>query len=167
MPNGKKTRSVTYEQKVKLTPEQRNEARDFDSYKQAFATGKGILADPFKNATTPEGKLQSMQWKKGFGSARRNFESQGFTFGEPIENTSNYPAAIQGSDPTARTHQKMYDAEQKRNARREKFSNIIQIGDNVANAASETTKNVMQKAQNFKEGFVQKKNNFTSNFQKN
>jgi len=57
--------------------------------------------------------------------------------------------------------------EQKRANRRKKFSNVIQIGDNVANAASETTKNVMQKAQNFKEGFIQKKNNFSNNFKKN
>ena len=57
--------------------------------------------------------------------------------------------------------------EQKLANRRKKFSNVIQVGDNIANAASKTTKNVMKKAQNFKEGFVQKKNNFTSNFQKN
>ena len=88
MPNGKKTRTVIVDQNVKLTPEQRNAARDFNSYKYAFTSGEGILSNPFMNATTPEGKLQSMQWKKGFSAARRNFTNQGYTFGEPIENTS-------------------------------------------------------------------------------
>tara|TARA_R100001510_G_scaffold29976_1_gene26638 strand:- start:326 stop:793 length:468 start_codon:yes stop_codon:yes gene_type:complete len=95
MPNGKKTRTVIVDQNVKLTPEQRNAARDFNSYKYAFTSGEGILSNPFMNATTPEGKLQSMQWKKGFGSARRSLENQGYTFGEPfgesIENTSQAP----------------------------------------------------------------------------
>ena len=115
MENGDKTRKVTYEKVVKLTPEQRNAARDFNSYKYAFTSGEGILSNPFMNATTPEGKLQSMQWKKGFGSARRSFENQGYTFGKPIENTSQVTQsqATQEENTPANAGNSMYGLGQK------------------------------------------------------
>ena len=67
-----------------------------------------------------------------------------------------------GLDPDA-----MEAQYQKRVNRRERFKNIIQAGDNISDAVSKTTKNVAQEFENFKTGFIQKKNNFTNNFKKN
>ena len=55
---------------------------------------------------------------------------------------------------------------QKRVNRRERLKDIIQTGDNISDAVSKTTKNISQGFENFKTGFIQKKNNFTNNFKK-
>ena len=82
------------------------------------------------------------------------------------QNMSDYPATMQGTDPVSASMRNMYDAEQNRKARKERFKNIIQTGDNFSDAVSKTTKNISQGFENFKTGFIQKKNNFTNNFKK-
>ena len=139
MPNGKKTRTVSkYKTELGVTYEIMPDGSRRKLSREEAASVKPRR--PSLNNTPQVTKTQEQLKQEMFDA---NLEAVGL---DPDQMRAN---------------------EQKLANRRKKFSNVIQVGDNIANAASKTTKNVMKKAQNFKEGFVQKKNNFTSNFQKN
>ena len=109
MPGKKKNRTVITEQKVKLTTEQRNSTRNVDDFKEAFASGKGMQASPFE------------QQKKA----------------PLIDPEPKKPVKDFGNDMVGQSHQRMYEAEQKREARRNgNLGSIYQTSDKIIDSAS-------------------------------
>ena len=143
MPGKKKNRTVITEQKVKLTTEQRNSTRNVDDFKEAFTSGKGMQASPFADAKDAAGISQDMRWKRNYSDFARNAKDQGYTFGEQQKKASTIdpepkkPVKDFGNDMVGQSHQRMYEAEQKREARRNgNLGSIYQTGDRIIDSAN-------------------------------
>ena len=146
MPNGNKKLSAT---------EMSNLSGDLSSHGPNASNPIGEKPDP---ETEPVKYKYWSRWEK----EQKKQEATGFLKDQYQEEIKRQNLEALGLDPDA-----MEAQYQKRVNRRERLKDIIQTGDNISDAVSKTTKNISQGFENFKTGFIQKKNNFTNNFKKN
>jgi len=107
--NGKNTKTVIKNQKVKLTSEERNEMNNTDVFQEAFTSGQGLRADPYANAKDASGIAKSTGWRRGYNNYAKNAKYQGFTFGEPMQNQEqDQPIVVVESGPTATASNSLY-----------------------------------------------------------